>query len=118
MDGKTKTTGEVYRGEAADLMAAAARTGQPARPAPTPFPRRPAAPLVQPESRRPLPYPEPVGINDNLEDDEPAVRPIRETRRFSPLRLIARIVIAPLYLVVAAGSIGVIVLFVRSLLGV
>ncbi len=97
-------------------MAAAARGGAP-QPKPAPvLPRRPAAPPIKPESRRPLPYAEPVGINDNLDRPRPEF-PSRERRRLSPVRLIAWIVILPWYLLVAAASIGIGILFVKGLLG-
>jgi len=105
----------VYRDEAADIMAAAARIGS--RPAPPDLEltaRRPT-PEVEPESNRPLPYPEPVGINDN--DDDAPPPPRRAERRPSVLRRLAWIVIAPLYLVIAVASFGVIALFARGLLG-
>jgi hypothetical protein len=111
-DSSANSTGAVYRDEAADLMAAAAR-GTLRRPPPElELTARRAAPEIRPERSRPLPYPEPVGINDN--DD--ALDDVRPTRRRGPgaLQLLARIVIAPLYLAVAAGAIAVIVLFVRS----
>ncbi|MEO6012578.1 MAG: hypothetical protein ABIQ30_03200 [Devosia sp.] len=113
MDGKTKNTAEVYRGEAAELMAAAARVADRPKAGPAPFPRQPAAPPVVPESRRPLPYPEPIGINDNLtEDQAPPLR--RERRRVSIPRVLARVLISPLYLAVAALSLGVLFLFVKG----
>jgi hypothetical protein len=109
----------VYRDEAADLMAAAARgTSRPPRPELELQARR-AAPIITPEAKpapkRPLPYPEPVGINDNVDDIPPPTRPVR--RRLGVLQLLARIVVAPLYLVVGAGAIGIIALFVRGLIG-
>jgi hypothetical protein len=119
-DRKARATGAVYRDEAADLMAAAARGTMRATPPELELTARRAPPAVSPETRRPLPYPEPVGINDNLDDDESESReqaPRAQPRRMSLPRLIARIVITPLYLVVAAGAIGVFVLFGRGLLG-
>lgn len=106
----------MYRDEAADLMMAAA-TRNPSR---TPPPEleltaRRAAPVVQPESKRDLPYPEPVGINDNSGDAE--APPHTPQRRTSMGRRLAWIVIAPLYLVIAVASFGIIALFARGLLG-
>lgn len=115
MEARTRTTDTVYRDEAAALMAAAARQGvvaAPGRQTAAPSGRRKAAPLVMPESRRPLPYPDPVGVNDNLDEPDPHYR-----RRLSVPRLLARIVIAPLYLAVALAAVAVIVLFTRSFLG-
>ncbi len=114
-DSRSRTAGTVYRDEAADLMAAAARNAsRPAR-APDLELKARRTPPVQPEPSRPLPYPEPVGINDNAND-------VAERRRAPQGRLglasrLARIAIAPLYAVVAAGSFGVIGLFAKSLLG-
>lgn len=115
-DSRSRTAGTVYRDEAADLMAAAARSAS--RPAPPPpelelTARR--APIVQPEPSRPLPYAEPVGINDNANDV--VERPRAPQRRVSLASRLARIIIAPLYAAVAAGSFGVIVLFARGLFG-
>lgn len=100
----------MYRDEAADLMAAAARREQFAEPEDVRFSRRPAAPPVRPEA--PLSYPSPVGLNDN-EDFEP----VAEVRQFSVPRLVAWIVIAPWYLTVALASFSVDFLFARTLLG-
>lgn len=79
-----------------------------------PAPRRAAAPEIDLEHRRPLPYAEPAGINDNGVDPARAPRPQRRPLRL--LRLLARIVIAPLYIAVAACTVGIIVLFVRGFL--
>ncbi len=110
-----RVAGTVYRDEAADLMVAAARrTAEPVQASPNPQPLRRAAPYVQPEARRPLPYAEPIGVNDN--PDEPVdIAPIR--RRLSLPRLVARILIAPLYLAVAVIAIGIIALFIRGWFG-
>jgi hypothetical protein len=105
----------VYRDEAAELMAAAAGRPPP-RQSVTPFPGRNAVPAIPPEARRPLPYPEPIGLNDNSDSDfaEPAPR-IRRPR-LSLAQFLARIAVAPLYLAVALGTLGVLVLFVMALL--
>lgn len=114
-DSKPRSTGAVYRDEAADLMmAAATRNPSRAEPPELELTARRAAPVVQPESKRPLPYPEPVGINDNADDLQPSQAP---HRRVSVGRRLAWIVIAPLYLVIAVASFGIIALFARGLLG-
>jgi hypothetical protein len=103
-------------------MAAAAR-GTSARQAPPDIEltARRAAPEVRAEAKHPLPYPDPVGINDNQYEDAPDTgyrhpsRPAR--RRPGVFQLAARILIAPLYVAVAIGTVGVIVLFVRGFLG-
>lgn len=120
-DSKARATGAVYRDEAADLMAAAAARGT-VRPAPPELElkARRTPPPVRPESKRPLPYAEPVGINDNSDDDaspDTAPAPRAQRRRMRVPQLVARIVITPLYLVVAAAAIGIIVLFGKGLLG-
>lgn len=114
MEPRARTTGAVYRGEAAELMAAAARpTAGQQQTGNAGYSRRPAAPFVEPD-RRPLPYPEPIGVNDNP-DAYVAERP---RRRISIPRLLARILIAPLYLAVAIAAIAVIGLFARSFFGI
>ena len=113
MEARTRTTGAVYRDEAAELMAAAARgAAGPQQAGGATRSRRTAAPYVEPETRRPLPYPEPVGVNDNPDDYAEPPR-----RRLSIPRLLARIVIAPLYLVVALAALGIIGLFAKSFFG-
>jgi hypothetical protein len=107
----------MYQDEAADLMEAAAREesadAEPFDFAPPPF----EAPPVQPPiSRRPLPYPEPVGINDNLQRYG-QLRPISERPRVSVARIVAWIIVAPWYATVAITSIGVDFFFAKSLLG-
>ena len=112
-DRKAKAAGTVYRDEAADLMAAAARSNTRQAPPELELTARRAAPDVHLEPKRPLPYPEPVGINDNdgddaSEDDRQAPR--RQRRRLSFVELLARIVIAPFYLVFLFGSLAILVL--------
>ncbi len=118
-DSRAKATGTMYRDEAADLMAAAAR-GNARRPPPElELTARRAAPDVRLEPRSPLPYPEPVGFNDNADEDEfDDIRqaPRRQRRRLTFVQLVAWIVIAPLYLAVAAASVAIIALFVMRLL--
>jgi hypothetical protein len=114
VEARTRTTGTVYRDEAAELMAAAAREAAgPQRTGAAGQPRRPAVPYIEPERRRPMPYPEPVGVNDNPDDDVSD----RPRRRISIPRLIARILIAPLYLAVALAAVAVIALFAKSFIG-
>lgn len=114
MEARTRTTGAVYRDEAAELMAAAARGAAGQRTGAASQTRRPAAPHIEPERRRPLPYPEPVGVNDNP-DEYVAEQP---QRRVSIPRLMARIVIAPLYIAVALAAVAMIGLFAKSYFGV
>ena len=115
MEPRARTTGAVYRDEAAELMAAAARRAAgPQQAGGAGHSRRPAAPYVEPESRRPLPYPEPVGVNDN--PDDYVAEPPR--RRISIPRLLARILIAPLYFAVAIVAVAITGLFARSFFGV
>ena len=119
-DSKARTTGTVYRDEAADLMAAAARGNTRQAPPELELTARRAAPDVRLEPKRPLPYPEPVGINDNSDEDDDYddVRqaPRRSRRRLGFIQLVAWILIAPLYLAVAAGSVAIIALFVTRFL--
>ena len=98
-------------------MAAAARGSSPrSGPPELELTARRATPEVSPEAKRPLPYPEPIGINDN--SDELVAPTARATRRRPGLlQLLARIVIAPLYVVTAAGTLGILALFARGLLG-
>ena len=103
----------MYRGEAAELMAAAAGQAPPRPPVGAPLPG--AAPSVRPELRRPLPYPEPVGLNDNAEDEFSDPAPRSERRRLSFAQRAARLVLAPLYIAVALGAVGIIALFVLAL---
>ncbi len=64
-----------------------------------------------------MPYPDPVGINDNADDPEDYPQaPRTQRRRLNFGQLLARIVIAPLYVAVAAAAIAVIALFVRGFL--
>ena len=110
----------MYRDEAADLMAAAARGTTRQAPPELELTARRAAPDVRLDLRRPLPYPEPVALNDNADEDEDYedVRqaPRSRRRRLGLLQLIAWIVIAPLYLAGLAGSVAIIALFVTRFL--
>lgn len=106
-------------------MAAAARGHSRQAPPELELTARRAAPHVTAETKRPpagrsLPYPAPVGLNDNSYDDAGAeIRhaPRVQRRRLSIIQLLARIVIAPLYVVVAIGAVAVIALFGRAFLG-
>jgi hypothetical protein len=123
---KARSTGAVYRDEAADLMAAAARGNLRQAPPELELTARRAAPDIKVETKRseakanrPLPYPEPVGINDNSYDgvsDELRQSPRAQRRRPPILQFLARIVIAPLYAAMAIGAVAVIALFVRGFL--
>ena len=84
---------------------------------------RRAAPEVRsetkrPRSDRPLPYPAPVGLNDNSYNDagEGGYAPRAPRRRLTMVQLLARIFIAPLYLLVAIGAVAIIALFARGFL--
>ncbi len=110
MDRKSRATGAVYRDEAVDLVAAAARRERFVEPDTSSLARRDRVPPVRAEE--PLSYPSPVGFNDNVDYGD-----TREVRQFSVARLVAWIVIAPWYLLVALASIGVDFLFLRTLLG-
>lgn len=104
---EAKATGNTYRGEALRIAAEAARSPQPA-----------SAPQVAPEIRHPPRRPEPVAINDNL---GPAASPAsgkrqRSNHRFG--RIAAWLVLLPWYVAVAAGSLGLVALFVKDLLRV
>ena len=105
-------------------MAAAARGNSRQAPPDLELTARRAAPDVRvetkrPEAKRPLPYPEPVGINDNsdeiaADDDREVVRAPR--RRVGFVQVLARIVIAPLYIAVAVAAVAIIALFARGFL--
>ena len=120
MADKARATGTVYRDEAADLMAAAARGSSRQALPELELTARRAAPDVRLEPKRPLPYPEPVALNDNADEDDdyedvpPAPR--RQRRRLGFMQIVAWIVIAPLYLAVLAGSVGILALFVTRFL--
>lgn len=105
----------MYRGEAAALMAAAAGDARAQPAAPMPARGRKPAPAVRAEARGPLPYPEPVGFNDNFDGADAGLPPRLERRRLSPARLAARVVIAPLYVAVAAGAVGIIALAIVAM---
>jgi hypothetical protein len=122
---KARSTGTVYRDEAADLMAAAARGHSRQAPPELELTARRVAPDVWPETQRPsagrsLPYAAPIGLNDNSDDDpgaEVRYAPRVSRRRLSMLQVLARIVIAPFYLLVAIGAVAVIALFAWGFLG-
>ena len=120
MADKARATGTVYRDEAADLMAAAARGNTRQAPPELELTARRAAPDVRLEPKRPLPYPEPVALNDNADEDDDyediRQAPRGQRRRLGFLQIVAWIVIAPLYLAVLAGSVGILALFVTRFL--
>ena len=105
-----KTAGGFYREEAARLASEAAMA-PPVRPAKS---SKTTIPQVHLDRREPL-RPQPA-VNQNIIGDEPIeAAPLPERR--SPLRLAARIVIAPWYALVLVGSIGVDAWFLKDLLG-
>ena len=120
MADKARATGTVYRDEAADLMAAAARGNTRQAPPELELTARRAAPDVRLEPKRPLPYPEPVALNDNADEDDDyediRQAPRGQRRRLGFLQIVAWIVIAPLYIAVAIGAVAVIALFARGFL--
>lgn len=105
-----KTAGGFYREEAARLASEAAKapSGRSAKPSKT------TAPQIQLDRREPL-RPQPA-MNQNVVGDEP-IEPAPLPPRRNPMRLIARIVIAPWYAVMLVGSIGVDAWFIKDLLG-
>ena len=110
VDGKKKTSRVVYRDEAADLMEAAARNTAPAG--------QLDPPTIDVEARRVLPYPEPVGINDNVDVDaprRPSTELVPQRKRGSAMRTAAIVLLTPWYVVVTGASLGLIFLFVRGL---
>lgn len=121
-DTRAKPAGTVYRDEAAELMAAVARASIRQPPPELELTARRAAPDIRLEPKRPLPYPKPVGFNDNDdpvypdEVDDIRQAPRRQRRRLGFVRLVAWIVLAPLYVAVAAASVGIIVLLAARLL--
>jgi hypothetical protein len=122
LDVKPKTAGQFYRDEAAWLVSAAASARQAQANAPAPRPQ--LAPKAQPtyaepvldEPDRPPLRPEPPTNQNRHAAPRPAEAP-RRRRSVGMPRLLARIVIAPLYAVVAVGAIGVIALFARGFFG-
>jgi hypothetical protein len=104
VDGKKKTSRVVYRDEAAD----------PAQP--VPVARHLDPPTIEVEARRVLPYPEPVGINDNIDMPARSTELVPQRRRGSALRTAAIVLLTPWYIVVASASVGLIFLFVQGLL--
>ena len=107
MDGRKKTSRVVYREEAAEP---AAEAGPASRLDP---------PTIEVEARRVLPYPEPVGINDNIDMIDVRGRStelVPQRHRGSALRTAAIVLLTPWYIVVASGSVGLIFLFVQGLL--
>lgn len=98
-------------------MAAAARGSSRPVPPDIELTARRAAPGVRAESKRPIPYPEP--LNDNSDDDgldDIRQAPRTSRRRLNFLQIVARIVIAPLYIAVGIGAVAIIALFARGFL--
>jgi hypothetical protein len=105
-----RTTGGFYREEAAHLASEAAK----APPGRTPKSSSTAAPQIRLDRREPL-RPQPA-VNQNVVGDDPIEAMPLPPRR-NPLRLVARIVLAPWYAVMLVGSIGVDAWFIKDLLG-
>jgi hypothetical protein len=131
VDGRTKTTGDFYRDEAARVVLDAARLQlqaaqlkAAAEPAPAYIP-----PVLLDEPKRAPLSPQPaLNQNADVRSDRPAAEmrtPERAPRApieddepgMSVGRVIAWVVLAPWYLAVAVAAIGVDVLFVKDLLG-
>lgn len=137
---KTKVTGEFYREDAARIASEAARL----KPLADEAPANPAGPAFVPRvlldepQRAPL-APQPA-VNQNVPPREPPLVALRtavaapaqrdlrvqeerfdqdddERPRWRMLRIIAWIVLAPLYVGVALAAVGINALFVKDLLG-
>jgi hypothetical protein len=122
VDVKTKSVAGFYSEEAARIVSEAARSQQPAPKSAIPAPPAPPANTIPrirlDDPQRPLLRPEPA-INQN---SVAAPRPFDDLEfepepRIGVARIIAWIVLAPWYLAVIAGSIGIEALFVKDLLG-
>jgi hypothetical protein len=97
----------VYRDDAVGLVAAAARAAEP-------DPEPPSATAAVPEiAAEPRLRPRRPAGNDNRFDGATP----RERAPQSPLRLAARVLIAPWYVFVALASVGVTAVIVKSVLG-
>lgn len=122
---KPKSTGGFYREDAARLASEAARTPTqqdvapaPAAPEPQRAPEQPAIPQI--EVDRPRLRPDPAD-NQNVRRPRPVTRLDEdddEPRRWGAGRVVAWLLLAPWYAVMAAAAIGVCVLFVKDLFGV
>jgi hypothetical protein len=110
-------SGGFYREEAARLASEAARAQkpppppEPVRPAPPPY----VPPVLRAEPDRPALAPEPASNQNYTTDDDGRAR--AERRPWTAGRIIAWIVLLPLYVVMAAVSIWLIGLFIKGLLG-
>jgi hypothetical protein len=103
-----KTAGGFYREEAVRLASEAAKAPQERSPKSS----KTTAPHGRPARREPL-RPQ-RAVNQNIVGDEPIEA---GPPRRSPLRLMARIVIAPWYAAILVGSVGVDAWFIKDLLG-
>lgn len=131
LDSRTKATG-FYRGDAARLVSEAARLpaepGQASEPEaipePPPQPASPPAAIGAPavildDPQRPLLSPEPP-TNQNLRAARPKPEEFEyedEPSRWTAGRIVAWILLAPWYVLIAAASVGLDALFVKDLLG-
>ena len=127
VDGRTKSAGEFYRGEAARVaLEAATRQLQPTTPPPPPLApdaRVYVPPVLLDEPQRPPLSPE-RAINQNDDPADDRRRPLRrvdsEEDDIPPLglaRIIAWIVLAPWYGAIAVASLGIDLMFAKDLLG-
>ena len=113
----SRPTGSVYKGEAAQVAYQAARLSA-TPPAPARVSEANVAPPVELDAKRPLPYPEPVALNDNSDPERaPVQRQQVTTRLHATARRLAWLLILPLYVAVALAAIGIDVLFVKDLMG-
>ena len=108
-------SGGFYREEAARLASEAARAQKPPPeppkpPAPPPY----IPPVLNAEPNRPVLAPEPAS-NQNIVDED--IRPRAERRTWTAGRILAWIILLPLYVTMAAVSLGLIGLFAKDLLG-
>ena len=133
LDSRKATTG-FYRGDAARLVSEAARLPtepvEAPEPEPIPEPAAAAEPVPPPaaigapavvldEPQRPLLRPEPP-TNQNLCAPRPQPEELDyedEPSRWTAGRIVAWILLAPWYVVIAAASVGLDALFVKDMLG-
>ena len=126
MKNRIQSTGGFYRDEAARLVSEAARAPWetenivPEQPVPA-APPQPFIPEIMLEEPRRAPLtPEPPR-NQNLRDTRPVADDHDEDEDDdhapSLIRRIARLALLPIYLVVALASVGVVILFAKSVLG-
>ena len=117
MGAKSKVAG-FYRDDAARMAAEAARTKGTDRPepeilAPSGTPATPSVLIDDPQ--RPALAPD-RAINQNEPSADDRVRPAAR-RRPRTVRLVARVLLAPLYIVIAAGSALILILAAKNFLG-